>query len=180
MTDILGPLGVSKEDIKAVVDDLEKKKIISGQICACGHARKHHREVEGTGEIYCKAAKFECSCVAINPVLQVSDARFFMRKSLNKGPETQALALGIFAVIEENEKRELLGEENSGDRKKSSKQPQITMEWIENPVACQMCGITDVKLTVAATTMDTGKRFHMDPKPTDKLVYVLLCNDCGD
>lgn len=180
MTDVLGPLGVSKDEIKSVIDSLEQEKIISGQICACGHARKHHRDVELTGEIYCKAAKFECSCVAINPVLQVSDARFFMRKSLNKGPETQALTLGIFAVMEENEKRSALAEDITGSKKKSARQPQITMEWMENPVACQMCGITDIKLAVAPTTRDTGKRFHMDPKPTDKLIYVLLCSECGD
>jgi hypothetical protein len=167
MSDILGPLGVSEEAVRALVDAEAVEKALSGQICACGHARKHHREVDGTNEIYCKAAKFECSCVGFNPVLQVSDARFFMRRhSVKGGPEGQALTLGIYAVLEENKKRD--------------EDHQISMDWIETPIACQKCFTEGVKLSVTPTTRDTGKRYHMDIKPSDKLIYVLLCNECGD
>jgi len=163
MSEIFNSLSFSEEDVEAVLDEFEAEQALNGQICACGHPVKHHKYSKILGITQCKAGKQLCNCAYVNPVLRVSNSRFFMRKSTGHGPR-HALTLGIHSVVRENLNR---GDDN-----------QISMDWMNNPVSCEKCKAIDKKLSpILLTTSRT--RFDLEIELKDRLVTALLCGECA-
>jgi hypothetical protein len=174
MSEIFDSLSFSEEDAEAVLDEFEAEKSLNGQICACGHTIKQHTFSSVVNKTMCKSGKQLCTCAYVNPVLRVSNSRFFMRKSTGHGPR-HALTLGILSVIKENRLREEYVP--AKDEKKLKKQ-EITMEWINNPISCEKCQAIDKKLSPILLTTNRV-RFDMDISDTDRLVTALLCEECA-
>jgi hypothetical protein len=67
-----------------------------GTVCMCGHPSGRH--TEEVGVYSCSAGKYTCPCKKLKPVIEVDNARIFLRKTT--GPGTQhALAQGMLSAI---------------------------------------------------------------------------------
>lgn len=172
MSDIFNSLNFSEEDAEAVLDEVAAEQSLNGQICACGHPIKKHKYSRPLGITQCTSGKQLCSCAFVNPVLRVSNSRFFMRKSMGHGPR-HALTLGILSVVKENRLRD---EFIPVDKQK--KPEQITMEWITDPLPCEKCKSTENKLSPILMTTNRI-RYDMDIEIGDRLVTALLCEECA-
>jgi hypothetical protein len=173
MSEIFESLSFSEEDAEAVLDEFEAEKSLNGQICACGHTIKQHKYSSTLNKTMCKSGKQLCTCAYVNPVLRVSNSRFFMRKSTGHGPR-HALTLGILSVIRENRMRE----EYVPTKGEKNPKKEITMEWMNNPVSCERCQAIDRKLSPILLTVNRV-RYDLDIEDKDRLVTALLCEECA-
>ena len=70
-----------------------------GRICICGHPVGRHEFITGLGKHACSANKNNCPCKNLRAVIEVENARIFLRKTTGAGP-LHALGHGILKAIE--------------------------------------------------------------------------------
>jgi hypothetical protein len=93
-------LDFTEEEAKAAVERKEKEeRHKDGRICACGHPVGRHEFVPGLGSYSCSAGKNNCPCKKLRAVIEVDNARIFLRKTTGAGP-LHALGHGIIKAVE--------------------------------------------------------------------------------
>lgn len=100
--DALAAMGISMEEAKEADDALrERPAVRDGRICICGHGVGRHSVTSGV--VWCKPARMDCPCKKVRPVLEVDDARPFLRKTAGAGA-MHALVRGLSALAESGKK----------------------------------------------------------------------------
>lgn len=98
--DALAAMGLTPDEV-AEADRKITAKTKAGnrdrRICVCGHAVSKHTTYSGI--LTCKPSALLCPCKKINPVLESSDTRVFLRKTEGAGA-MHALSRGIYAAIQ--------------------------------------------------------------------------------
>lgn len=97
------------------------------RVCICGHSMKRHEDAAGMGRMQCSVGKQSCPCKNPRAVLEASDTRNFMRKTIGTG-SLHALALGIAGAV------------NAGH----------SVDWIVE-LKCDKCGAEGSLAPVAVT-----------------------------
>lgn len=97
MSDVFAGLDISlEESLEAIrISDAHGR---DRRVCLCGHSMKRHDDPAGRGIIQCSVGKQNCPCKIPRAVLETSDTRNFMRKTLGAG-SMHALSLGIAGAI---------------------------------------------------------------------------------
>lgn len=116
--DVLTAMGISVEEAAEADAALrERPASRDGRVCLCGHGVGRHT-VTG-GAVWCKPARMDCPCKKVRPVLEVDDARPFLRKTGGGGP-MHALVRGVSALVASGKKAEwivdLVCDKCSGDQ----------------------------------------------------------------
>jgi hypothetical protein len=86
------PFGLDYLALSKLDQDQADKKV-----CVCGHPVSQHGEPY-PGFQGCFPPKSECLCKSPKPVLEVSDKRFFTRRTIGWG-EKHALSRGLFGLV---------------------------------------------------------------------------------
>jgi hypothetical protein len=86
------PFGLDYSTLAKLDSDQADKRV-----CACGHPVSQHGEPY-PGFQGCFPPKSECLCKSPKPVLEVSDKRFFTRRTIGWG-EKHALSRGLFGLV---------------------------------------------------------------------------------
>ena len=98
--DALSAMGLTPDEV-AEADRKITEKTKAGnrdrRICVCGHAVSKHSNYAGI--LTCKPSALLCPCKKVNPVLESSDTRVFLRKTEGAGA-MHALSRGIYAAIQ--------------------------------------------------------------------------------
>ena len=97
--DMFASMGISPEE---VVDDRKDHYLVDKRICLCGHSITKHKDVNdnkyrddfGNGGWMCKPSAKVCLCNIPYPVKEVSDTRFFLRRTTGAG-KLHALLKGM-------------------------------------------------------------------------------------
>lgn len=98
MANIFDGLDFDLDDaLKADKEYRVKNRERDGRVCACGHPVTRHSGI--AGEYVCQPTKMECPCRKPKPVLESSNTRFFVRKTVGAGA-MHALGRGLAAAIE--------------------------------------------------------------------------------
>lgn len=124
-----------------------------GRICSCGHPVSKHHIIKASAEVSCRPGLLRCKCEKLNPVIDVPNTRFFMRKSLGNGP-LHALSLGIAAIV------------------KSNPDYLERMKWLVDSI-CDKCKRTDALLM---PTNITQSGIILNESSTHN---AMLCEQCG-
>lgn len=97
MSDVYAGLDISlEESLEAIkVSDAHGR---DRRVCICGHSMKRHEDASGRGIIQCSVGKQNCPCKNARAVLETTDTRNFMRKTIGSG-SMHALSLGIAGAI---------------------------------------------------------------------------------
>lgn len=91
------------EVAKALEDQKGKRFDRDGRICICGHPVARHgspKDLE-SGVVSCHPSKIWCPCIAVRPVLEVSDTRDFLFKTTGSGVN-HALGKGMKTAKDKN------------------------------------------------------------------------------
>lgn len=97
----------SETEVAEVVEELKTNPHRrDGAICLCGHARSKH--IEGPLGYTCAPAKQFCPCKNLRVVVQTSDTRYFLCKTIGGG-KRHALSLGIQKAIASGAEVEWVG-----------------------------------------------------------------------
>lgn len=146
---------VTKATAEEKAAAIQRKKEQS-QICACGHAARHHtshsdsdihQALALSGRFSCMPGRMVCPCQEVVPVAETSDTRNFMHKTTGAG-ERHAFSKGVAQAI------------GKGG----------TVAWLPS-AACKMCGTVEGLQPVSLTS--SGHELDR-PGPMN----VLLCGDC--
>ena len=146
-------LGVSTEDVDANENRQRRRGVTDRRICLCGHGANKHKNPDIADEMrnrYVSGvvaertyacypnAKVECPCKMPQPVIVVSDSRWFLRKT-DGAAHKHALIRGIRSLLE------LEG---------------ATVDWLIVPT-CNKCGGSgqDMNILPAPLTKD-GRATH--------------------
>ena len=93
---MLDAMGLTLEDVMRAEDIIRVKPTHrDGRVCICGHAISKH--TFAVGIVSCKPSRLNCPCKTIKPVIDVSDTRYFLRKTEGSGP-LHALSRGMAAL----------------------------------------------------------------------------------
>jgi len=99
--EFLSTIGIDVAKVDANEDRQVRRGRTDKRVCICGHGVSRHT-VLAQG-VLCEPTKTPCRCHEIDPVIEVSDIRYFLRKT--SGPsELHALIRGIRAMSESEEK----------------------------------------------------------------------------
>lgn len=97
MEDVYSGLDFTMEEsLKAIEKSNEHGR--DRRICICGHSMKRHEDASGRGVLQCSTGKQNCPCKKPRAVLETSDTRNFMRKTIGSG-SMHALGLGIAGAV---------------------------------------------------------------------------------
>jgi hypothetical protein len=124
-------------------------RIRDGGICVCGHPSSRHTWVPERGRSVCQPTKLYCACMKKDVYIEVSDTRFFLRKTLGNGPE-HAFSRGVAAAIKAG----------------------VDIKIIKPPI-CEPCGKEGVPVTPVRVT-DTGRVTDSDSSGRN----AFLCREC--
>ncbi len=142
----LDPAEVLAEDKKLNARPARAKR--DHRINVCGHPVA--RITNANGIVYCKPTRMECPCKKLRPMLEVSDLRFFLRRT-EGGGALHALTRGLAAL-----------EEAGGSAK-----------WLVDLV-CDRCGKADggvVPVPVTGNGIQVSRATGFD---------AMLCKDCRE
>lgn len=100
----LGPL-----DIQEVSAPVKVGRVRDGRICVCGHSANNHGAIEREyfnlpleevpqGSVACSAGRHQCRCAQFYAVLETTDTRRFMSKTIGPGLD-HALARGVNTAL---------------------------------------------------------------------------------
>lgn len=89
----LTPAEVAEQDSQ--LERRPRKAKRDHRINVCGHPVARITSVGGI--VYCKPSKMECPCKKVRPMLEVSDLRFFLRRTEGAGA-LHALTRGLAAL----------------------------------------------------------------------------------
>lgn len=156
MLDGLGPL-----DLGEVVAPKRVGRERDGRICICGHGAKNHgatareyfdKPLESVprGSVACSAGRHQCACVQFTPVLETSDTRRFMSKTIGPGAD-HALARGVNNALAAG----------------------VSIRW-KDGLVCGKCGAAGRLLPVA---IRIGANGPVIARETTEHNY-LLCSEC--
>ena len=144
-------LGLDPEDVLKVDYELNARPAKAKRdhrINICGHPVA--RVTNANGIVYCKPTRMECPAKKLRPMLEVSDLRFFLRRT-EGGGALHALTRGLAAL-----------EEAGGSAK-----------WLEDLV-CDRCGRADggvVPVPVTINGIQVSRATGFD---------AMLCKDCRE
>ena len=92
-------------DPTEVVDDRQEQSVTDKRICICGHGASKHKDLDdnkykndfGSGVWMCKPNAMDCLCKVPYPVMEVSNTRYFLRRTTGAG-KLHALLKGMSAL----------------------------------------------------------------------------------
>lgn len=148
---LFAALGLAPEDVMAIDSALNSRPARAKRdhrINVCGHPIA--RITNAAGIVYCKPTRMECPCKKIRPMLEVSDLRFFLRRT-EGGGALHALTRGLAAL------------EAAGGQAK----------WLED-LQCDRCGATEggvVPVPVTANGIKVSRATGYD---------AMLCRVCRE
>jgi hypothetical protein len=119
----------SEEDAEKAMVEVKKMGRFDRRVCACGHSLGRHQRVDGG--VVCSFGKQSCPFQTIRPVLEASNTKTFMRKTMGTGP-LHALGSGAFNAMKNSE----------------------TVEWIVD-LQCDYCSLLGPIIPCAVN--DNGK-----------------------
>ena len=140
------PFGISLDEVAKHLED-DASLFVGRNVCACGHSMKRHQRL-APDLIACCPARMFCPCSTPIPVVEVSDTRYFLNKTIGWG-HRHALTMGLYRLI------------NAGGEVK---------EVIER--RCMKCGESSDKLT--PTSLNSN--FFIVEQPGEH--NALLCDLC--
>jgi len=147
--DALAAMGLDPQEIDTHDTSLINKQGVDRRICICGHAMDRHKAEatlgwekpvpilkwsDPTEPFKCTPNAQSCSCRRLIPVLEVSNTKYFLKKTAGSG-ELHALTRGIRAL---------------------AKVQGHTMNWIVEPT-CLLCGCTDVGERIVPAVFNADK-----------------------
>lgn len=89
----------AEEAVEAVRKKEEGESHKDGRVCICGHPAGRHEFIPALGRHSCSANKNNCPCTKLRTVIEVDNARIFLRKTTGAGP-LHALGHGILKAVE--------------------------------------------------------------------------------
>jgi hypothetical protein len=136
--DMLADMGIDPHEIDTHDTSLVNKQGVDRRICICGHAMDRHKAAatigwekpvailkwsDPTEPFKCTPNAQSCSCRRLIPVLEVSNTKYFLKKTNGSG-ELHALTRGLRAL---------------------AKVQNHIMKWLVEPtcVICEATGTTD-------------------------------------
>ncbi|MCE2767074.1 MAG: hypothetical protein LW628_09200 [Fimbriimonadaceae bacterium] len=140
--DALAAMGVDVQKIDIFDMSKSNNKSVDRRICMCGHSVDRHKDPSTypnpipilksnnpNGEFICQPNAMTCSCKKVIPVLEVSNPKYFLKKTEGAG-ELHALTRGIrgLAKVEGN-----------------------YMKWLIEP-ECRRCGCTGAQDRIVPAT----------------------------
>lgn len=155
----LGPL-----DLDTLPAPKKAGKIRDGRVCVCGHGAGAHGPTSREhfdvpldelpkGMVGCSAGRHRCACEEFYPVLETSDVRRFMSKTIGPGAD-HALARGVATALAAG----------------------VSVRWNEN-IPCGRCHAEGERLLPVAVRVDErGARVALSTTPHN----YLLCGTCRD
>lgn len=160
----MGLTGLGPLDIQEVVAPVKAKPKRDGRICVCGHGAKNHAATVSAhfdtpleeipqGMIGCSAGRHQCACEQFYAVLETSDTRRFMSKTVGPGMD-HALARGVNTAL------------SAG----------VEIHWREG-LACGKCGAANVPLLPVGIRI--GPNGPEMARESAKYNY-LLCSSCRE
>ena len=161
-------LGVTAEEVDKKEDRQKRRGPVDRRICLCGHGTNKHRNPEIEDEDRNRYidgvvaertygcypnAKVMCPCRLPQPVIRVSDSRWFLRKTTGGGA-SHALIRGIRSLME------IEG---------------ATVEWLVEPT-CNKCGTKDLEKSILPVPLTKAGRLTHDglSEGYDRF----LCEEC--
>lgn len=97
MADPFDFLDFTQDEAKEILEKLDTEKKRTGRVCICGHPVGRH-DLEDPTDIVCSANKNSCPCKSLRPVIEVDDARVFMRKTAGAGA-AHSLGQGLISAV---------------------------------------------------------------------------------
>jgi hypothetical protein len=147
--DALAAMGLDPQEIDTHDKSVVNRLGVDRRICICGHAMDRHKvkSTIGTDNVIpilknndttvpfsCTPNAQSCSCRRLIPVLEVSNTKYFLKKTTGSG-ELHALTRGIRAL---------------------SKIKDHTMNWLVEPT-CLLCGCTGVHERIVPAVFNSDK-----------------------
>lgn len=91
---VMDAFDIDPEDIdRAIKEHFPDRGARDGRVCACGHTIAAHEHDPVVGWT-CGVAKIDCKCFNPRPVIEASNTRYFLRKTLGHA-ERHALAIAM-------------------------------------------------------------------------------------
>lgn len=106
----------------------------TGHICVCGHPVGRHTYVPARNRYTCSANKNNCKCAQNRPVIEVENARLFLRKTIGTGA-MHALGQGIKAALDAGQNIEWLVPQQCDMCKKPGKVSPVAVNFIGDRIA---------------------------------------------
>jgi hypothetical protein len=125
------------------------------QICSCGHGISRHKFDKYQNRYICQPSAYICPCMVMKPVIEVSNTRYFMRKSQGSGVK-HALSMGYAAS------KEAIGDVFTDG-----------VTWLIEP-KCEICG-AETKYYPSRVTASGKILLDVDP---DEGITAFLCAEC--
>ena len=91
----------SDEEAEEAMVAVTKMGRFDRRVCACGHSLGRHQRPDG--DVVCTVGKQSCPCQHVRAVLEASNTKTFMRKTMGVGP-LHALGSGAFNAHKNGEK----------------------------------------------------------------------------
>jgi hypothetical protein len=147
--DILASMGIDPHEIDTHDTSLVNKLGVDRRICICGHSMDRHKAGPTLGwekpvpilkwsdpseSFKCIPNAQACSCRRLAPVLEVSNIKYFLKKTTGSG-ELHALTRGIRAL---------------------SKVEGSTIKWLVEPT-CLRCGCTNKEDKIVPAVFNADK-----------------------
>lgn len=114
MTDPFSFFDFTEDEAREALAVVSDKTKVRGKICICGHPMGRHSITSGLTS--CTAGKQTCPCKRARAVIEVDNARIFLRRTTGGGA-LHALTLGMTAALEAGQQ----------------------VDWVID-VACDRCG----------------------------------------
>lgn len=148
VTEIPGMPGLKVEEIIAGLEETRLANERDRRVCMCGHPVARHKELRG--QIRCQPSRMACKCSDCVPAVEVSNTRFFLRKTTGPGAQ-HALARGLLAAA----------------------QAGVEIRWLVD-VTCSACGSDEaVPAGLMRTVSGEARVAWENPEATR-----LLCGAC--
>ena len=95
---MLDAMGLTLEEVARAEETVRVRPALrDGRICLCGHPVSRH--IVAAGIVSCTLGRQTCPCKSVKPVIDVTDTRYFLKKTEGYGP-LHALSRGV-ALLEE-------------------------------------------------------------------------------
>jgi hypothetical protein len=163
MSNISDFLDVTPEEAEeAKMAASEQTALKDGRVCVCGHSTKRHRE--SAGRWLCSANRGGCMCRENRPVIQVDNARIFLRKTVGPGA-FHALSQGMADALTAKTKKDKDGAEIFV--------PAQEIKWLI-PLECDACHESVEKL-IPVCINERGNIMDVSTAKT-----LLICRTCRE